>query len=106
MFEYMTTMIVSMILVFLFTAIVGVGVQLLNARLVHSAAIENLQSSYYTYNPQVILDKNGFDDWHFSVKEVSGSVKTRRNYLVTLNYVVNIPLLNADINGKIEGYAR
>lgn len=38
----MTTMIITMILVFVFTSIISIGSQMMNARLIHSAGIENL----------------------------------------------------------------
>jgi len=105
MIEQMTTMIIMMVLIFVFTIIMSAGLQILNARLIHSKAIEQLQSSYYTvtvddFNSQVE------EGWNFEVKELD-SVKTRKCYEVTLNYLIHLPLFSEEgIKGRIEGFAR
>lgn len=106
MFEYMTTMIITMVLVFMFSVIISVGTQILNARLVHSIAVDNIEASYYNFDPNSLLKDDLFNGWNFKVSELS-SINTRKDNLVTLNYKINIPLLNTTIrNLKIEGYAR
>lgn len=106
-FEYMTTVIVTMLIVFMFSSIVSIGTQLLNARLIHSIAIDNIEASYYNFNPNSLLKDDIFDGWKFDdIKELN-SVNSRKDYLVTLNYKIDIPLLGTSINDlKIEGYAR
>lgn len=107
MFEYMTTMIVTMILVFMFSIVISIGTQLLNARLIHSIAIDNIEASYYNFDPNSLLNDDLFKEWSFDDPLELSSVNTRKNYLVTLNYKINIPLVNTSIdNLKIEGYAR
>lgn len=110
-FEYMTTMFVTMILVFLFSSIISIGAQLLNARLIHSMAIDNIQSSYYDesikerYNSYLNSDDR-FSGWKINLA-LKDSVNSRRTYLVTLKYKVKMPLISQYIdNLKIEGYAR
>lgn len=105
MFEYMTTMIITMILVFVFTSIVSIGSQMLNARLIHSAAIEKFESSFYTYNINDLLNSDELKDWSFTCQELN-AVKTRRDFLITLNYKINLPLFNTTIDGQLKGYAR
>lgn len=106
MFEYMTTMIVTMILVFIFSVVVSIGTQMLNARLIHSIAIDNIETSYYNYNPNRLLRNDQFKGWTIET-QVLRTVNSRRDYLVTLNYTINIPLINTSIDGlKIEGHAR
>ena len=105
MIEYMTTMIITIILVFVFTSIISIGTQMLNARLIHTSAIERLQSSYYSFDPNSLLNNNEYKEWFFEVKEES-SVNTRKDYLVNLNYKINLPLFSSKIDASISGYAR
>ncbi len=105
MFEYMTTMIITIVLVFVFTTIVSISTQMLNARLVHSAAVDNFQSSYYTYDLNSLLSDSRYNGWYFEKKE-ENSVNTRRDYLITLNYKISLPLFNTSIDSSIKGYAR
>ncbi len=105
MFEYMTTMFITMILVFVFTSIISIGSQMLTARLIHSTAIEKFESSYYTYNINELLESEELKDWSFSCQELN-AVKTRRDFLITLNYKINLPLFDTKIAGELKGYAR
>lgn len=111
-FEYMTTMIVSMILVFIFTSIITIGSQMLNARLIHSMAIDDIQSSYYDesikdrYNSYLNSDDR-FSGWKINLAGPTESVNSRRTYLVTLVYKIKMPLIGQYIdNLEIKGYAR
>lgn len=103
--EHLTTMIVMMTLIFVFTIIITIGLQIVNARLVHTSAIEKLQSSYYNVSLDEInneLDK----DWYFEINELS-SVNSRRDYEVILNYSIKIPLFTENgLRGRMVGYAR
>ena len=105
MIESMTTMVVTMVLVFVFTVIISAGLQILNARLVHSSAIEQIQSSYYNVSIEDL--NNQIDDgWNFELKELA-SVKTRKDYEVVLHYLIYLPLFKqGGIKGTIIGYAR
>lgn len=105
MFEYMTTMIITMILVFVFTSIISIGSQMLNARLIHSAAIEKFESSYYTYDLNDLLNTEELNGWSFTCQELN-AVKTRRDFLITLNYKINLPLFDTKFDGQLKGYAR
>ncbi len=105
MFEYMTTMIITIILVFVFTTIISVGTQMLNARLVHTSAIERLQSSYYSFDPNSLLNDDRYQEWSFEIRE-ENSVNTRKDYFVNLNYKINLPLFTSKIDANISGYAR
>lgn len=101
----MTTMIITMILVFVLTSIISIGTQLMNARLIHSAGIEKFESSYYNYDLNDLINQNELKDWSFECKELS-SVKSRRDFLITLNYQINLPLFDKKINGQFKGYVR
>lgn len=111
-FEYMTTMIVTMILVFVFSSIISVGSQMLNARMIHSMAIDNIQSSYYDESIEERYNKylNGqdrFSGWKINLNGPIESVNSRRTYIVTLNYKIKMPLIGQYINNlQIKGYAR
>ena len=103
--EHMTSMIIMFILIFVLTIVISVGLQIMNARLIHTSAIEKLQSSFYTVSLDDIntnLDSN----WYFEINELS-SINTRKDYEVALNYEIKLPLFsNENIKGRIVGYAR
>lgn len=105
MFEYMNTMIVTIILVFVFTSIISISTQILNARLIFSDGLEKFQSSYYTYDLNSSLDDERYTNWYFEKKE-ENSINTRKDYLITLNYKIALPLFNTSLNGQIRGHAR
>ncbi len=103
--EHTATMIVMFILVFLFTSIMTIGLQILDARLIHTSGIERLQSSYYNVSIDE-LNEELKEGWYFEIKELS-SINTRKDYEVALNYRIEIPLFNAtSFKGRIVGYAR
>lgn len=105
MIEYMTTMIITIILVFVFTSIISIGTQMLNARFIHTSAVEKLQSSYYSFDPNSLLNSEEYKEWAFEIKE-ENSINTRKDYLVSLNYKINLPLFSSKIDANINGYAR
>ena len=105
MVEHMTTMIIMMVLIFVFTVIITTGLQIVNARLIHTNAIERMQSSFYNV-PVSDLNAELDEGWYFEVNELS-SVNTRRDYEVTLNYIIRMPLFSeGGVYGRIVGYAR
>ena len=105
MIEQMTTMIVMMILIFVFTIIISAGLQILNARLIHSGAIEQLQASYYSVSAED-LNRQVDEGWSFELKELN-SVSTRKDYEVILHYLIYLPMFKqTGIHGTITGYAR
>ena len=106
--EHMVTMIVMMLMIFIFSFIITTGLEILDARLIHTSAIETIESSYYNVSESYLNDyliSRGKKDWSFNVEELN-SVNTRKDYLVTLNYSIKLPLFGNDINGEIRGYAR
>lgn len=111
-FEYMTTMIVTMILVYTFSSIISVGTQILNARMIHSMAIENIQSSYYdeaieTRFNNYLNSDDKYNGWKIIMNGPIDSVNSRKTYLVTLDYKIKMPLIGEYIdNLQIQGYAR
>lgn len=105
MIEHMTTMIVMVVLVFVFTIIISVGLQIMNARLIHTSAIEQIQSSYYNVSVDE-LNAQVNDGWNFEVKELM-AINTRKDYEVTLHYLIQLPLFKKGaIRGVLVGYAR
>lgn len=105
MVEQMITTIVMMILVFVFTIIISAGLQILNARLIHSSAIEQIQSSYYSVEEND-LNKQIDSNWYFEIKPLN-HVNNRRDEEVILHYKVYLPLFKTTgIDGTIIGYAR
>ena len=81
--------------------------QIMTARHVHAAVVNQVQSSYYTVDVNAINDKihETFSDWNVTSTVVS-SVNNRQDRLITLNYKVVLPILNLEVPGQIDGYAR
>lgn len=105
MIEYMTTMVITLILVFTFTIIISVGLQIMNARQIHTSGIEVLQSSYYGVT-QDDLNSTLDEGWRFEITELN-SVNTRKDYEVILYYLIRLPLFSeTPIEGRFVGYAR
>ena len=105
MVEQMTTTIVMMILVFVFTIIMSAGLQILNARLIHSSAIEQIQASYYSVD-EADLNSQIDNNWRFEIKPLN-YVNNRRDEEVILHYKIYLPLFKTSgIDGTIRGYAR
>lgn len=99
MFENMVSLIVMMLLVFVFTGIISVETQVINARNIHSRVIELYQNSYHflssdDFNKQLT---NGF----ISIKD--GNYGEQE---VIYTYDVNIPFLNITDTQRIVGYAK
>lgn len=105
MVEQMTTTVVMMILIFVFTIVMSAGLQILNARLIHSSAIEQIQSSYYSVN-ESDLNRQIDENWRFEIKPLN-YVNNRRDEEVILHYKIYLPLFKkSGINGTISGFAR
>lgn len=99
MFENMVSLIVMMILVFLFTGIISIETQVINARNVHSRVVELYQESFHylsseDFNKQL---KNGYIDINDCDYD---------EYEVTYTYDVTIPFLNITDTQRIVGYAK
>ena len=99
MFENMVSLIVMMILVFVFTGIISIETQVINARNIHSRVVELYQNSYYTlsettFNNQI---KNGYIDIHHSDINDDEIVYT---------YEIIIPFLNISDTQRIVGYVK
>lgn len=107
MFEHMITVIVMVIMLFIFTSIVMTEVQIVGARRVHASAINQIQSSYYAVDINALNDKlhETYPNWNLSSSLIE-SVNTRKDYKVKLDYEIMIPVFNIKKKGMIEGYAR
>lgn len=107
MFEHMVSVIIMIILLFIFTSIVMTEVQIVGARRIHTSAINQIQSSYYMVdiNEMNNLLHKTYPSWNIKAEELK-SVNSRKDYKVSLNYDVIIPVFNIKKSGIIEGYAR
>lgn len=105
MFEYMNTMIVTIVLVFVFTSIISISTQVLNARLIFADGVDKFSNSYYTYDLNSSLNDGQYKNWYFEMEE-ENSINTRRDYLITLNYKIALPLFGMNIDGQFKGHAR
>ena len=96
MFENMVSLIVMMILVFLFTGIISIENQVINARNIHSRVIELYQNSFHhlsseDFNKEI---KNGYIEINNSDCD---------EYEVIYTYDVTIPFINIIDTQRIVG---
>ena len=99
MFENMVSLIVMMILVFLFTGIISIETQVINARNIHSRVIELYQNSFHYLSPEDFNKeiKNGYIEINDSDCD---------EYEVIYTYDVTIPFINIIDTQRIVGYAK
>lgn len=85
---------------------IHINLQVQQAREYHAAIIERVQSSYYS--PYIIQDCITAGKKHgYQVKiDNTGVYEDIKEYYVSLDYSISIPLLQTKMNGNIEGYAR
>lgn len=99
MFENMVSLIVMMILVFVFTGIISIETQVINARNIHSRVVELYQNSYYTLSEE-----------SFNKQIKNGYINIRHNDInddeIIYTYDVTIPFLNISDTQRIVGYAK
>ena len=109
LFDNFVSTIFFVIIVFAITSFTTLEMQLMSARHIHSSAINQIQSSYYTVDIDKINEKikemYPSGDWYIE-STVINAVNTRQDRLVTLHYKVTLPLFDISKSGKIEGYAR
>ena len=105
--EHMITEIILITIIFIFTAFTIVDMQTLAARRVHTAAIDQMQASYYSINEDDFNEKlhEKYPNWNITFTELN-TLNTRKEYLITLDYEVVMPILNLKKHGTLEGYAR
>lgn len=99
MFENMISLIVMMIMVFVFTGIISIETQVINARNTHSRVVDVFQESYHTLSS---LD--------FNRKLNKGNIQINNvdygEYEIIYTYDINIPFLNITDTQRIVGYAK
>lgn len=113
--EHLASIIIILILFMVFSSATIAEVQIKNARKIHSAALSQIQASYYTIDineMNAILadnypakDEDGNNYWYLETERLD-SMDTRENYLVRLHYVVNVPFIGLKKTGIIEGQTR
>ena len=99
MFENMISLIIMMIMVFVFTGIISIETQVINARNTHSRVVEIFQDSYHTLSSS-----------DFNRKLNKGRVEINDSdygeYEIVYTYDVNIPFLNITDTQRIVGFAK
>ena len=107
-FDNFISTIIFVVIVFAITSFTLLEMQLVSARHIHSSAINQIQSSYYSVDINAINDKISDlynDDWFIECQTVN-AVNNREDRLVTLHYKVTLPLFGIEKDGVIQGYAR
>ena len=117
--------IVFVVIIFGIASFSVVEMQIMTARHVHTAVVNQIQSSYYkvdvgcqntakgceasgeSESPTSINGQlhKSYPNWYISRKTVK-SVDDRKDQVVTLHYKVVLPLFGVTKDGEIEGYAR
>lgn len=99
MFENMITLLIMMILVFVFTGIISVETQVINARNIHSRVVELYQNSYHHLNSS-----------HFNEQLNNGYIEINDaeydEHEIIYTYDVKIPFINITDTQRIVGYAK
>lgn len=113
--EHMLTTIIMVLTLFIFASIIFVDMEIITARTVHTSAINQIQSSYYTVD---INDMNDTLHERYSQKDEAGnylwnlsayktnSIASREDWVVRLDYAVYMPFFNITKRGSIDGFAR
>lgn len=99
MFDNMVSLIIMMILVFVFTGFISIETQVINARNTHSRVVELYQNSFHNlsatdFNKEI---KNG----HIEINP-----SDLDEYEVVYTYDVSIPFLNITDTQRIVGYSK
>lgn len=100
--EHMITMIVLSLMIFVFSGIITVEQQIINARNYHTQAIEKLQNigSYDDENYQTYVQS-------INNEKITIDVSSDKLYAtVKYNFDIIVPLLGTIDNNTIIGYAR
>lgn len=115
MIEHMATTVIMVLFLLVFSSVLLAEMQITNARKVHSAALDKIETSYFTVDVTQMndilheqysqKDAAGNYYWNISVKDDT-TLQTRQSYVVSLDYVVIVPVFNLKKTGTIEGYAR
>lgn len=100
-------MLLTVIGIYILASFGFVQMQIMTARHVHTAVINQIQSSYYAVDVDAINDKihETYPDWQIT-STVVNSVNNRQDRLVSLDYKIVMPLFGIEKTGKIDGYAR
>ena len=105
--EHLITEIVLITAFITLSSFSSIDMQTLSARRVHSAAINQIQASYYTVDVDAMNEKlqEQHPKWFLSVDELE-TYNSRKEYRVVLIYQISIPVFNTIKPGIIEGYVR
>lgn len=114
--EHMLTTILMVLTLFIFASVLFVEMEIITARTVHTSAINQIQSSYYSVNINDMndalhekytqKDADGNYLWNISAYEETEGVASRKDWVVRLDYAIYMPFFNITKKGSIDGYAR
>ena len=105
--EHMITEIILITIMFVFIAFSIMDMQTLTARRVHASAVDQMQATYYSLDEDEFNEKlhEKYPTWNITFTELN-TFNTRKEYLITLDYEIVMPILNIKKQGTLEGYAR
>lgn len=99
MFDNMISLIVMTILVFIFSGIISIETQVINARNIHSRIIEIYENSNHEIGESYFNNALACGNVEF---EEASNQETEIIY----NYTVTIPFINMNNDYRIVGYAK
>ena len=124
MIDNFVSVIVFVVIIFGIASFSVVEMQIMTARHIHTAVVNQIQASYYKVDlgcentHEACMASGGessdtinrklheqFPDWYVT-SEVLNSVNDRQDRLVTLHYKVILPMFGIVKTGEIDGYAR
>ena len=99
MFDNMISLIVMTILVFIFSGIISIETQVINARNIHSRVIEIYENSNHEIGESYI--NNALTRGNVEFRET-----LNQETEIIYNYTVTIPFINMNNDYRIVGYAK
>ena len=113
MFDSFVSLIIFIMIVFGIVSFSVAEMQVMTARRIHTAVVNQVQSSYYNVDVNKLKQSFGSHreagadkaNWVVSVTPVK-TVADRKDSLVTLKYRIILPVFNVAEEGQIDGYAR
>lgn len=107
LFDNYVSLIVYVIIIFGITSFSIMEMQIINARHIHTAVVNQIQDSYYQVDINKLNEKlhESFPSWNITSEIIKGN-GDREDRLITLDYEVFLPVFSITKAGRIEGYAR
>lgn len=99
MFENMISLIVMMIFVFIFTGIITIETQVINARNIHARVMDLYQSSNHILSESYF--NNSLSNGHVSINSIND-----KETEIIYSYDISVPFINSIDEYRVVGYTK